>query len=208
MGVIVVGFAWSKAGTGILEWSLRVVFATTVVWAGFSAIAQLRRASGLETVAVGLSVAGRGRAQAPNTRVIEPILINFDQRADVVIRHPDLLERFLFVLSDALPALVVALIALLLANVVRTLRAGDPFTPANARRILTIALLLVGAGLVEGPIHGLLAWTQVNGTPAERLVDIGYSISVPQIGFGLLLAALAEIFRRGATMRADVDGLV
>ena len=90
----------------------------------------------------------------------------------------------------------------------RTLRDGDPFTPVNGRRILTISLLLIGAGLTEGPIRGLLAWTQVNGTPAEPLVDIGYSISIQQIGFGLLLAALAEIFRRGARMRADVDGLV
>lgn len=200
--------SWSKAGAGILEWSLRAVFATSIVWAVFSVISRLRRASGLETVTVGLSVAGRERAQAPNTRVIEPILINFDQRADIAIRHPDLLERFLFVVSDALPALVVALIALLLAQVARTLRAGDPFIPVNARRISTISLLLIGAGLTEGPIRGLLAWTQVNGTPAERLVDIGYSISVQQVGFGLLLAALAEIFRRGARMRADVDGLV
>ena len=42
---------------------------------------------------------------APNTRVIEPILINFDQRADVVIRHPGAFtaEQLEYVLDSLVP---------------------------------------------------------------------------------------------------------
>lgn len=71
----------------------------------------------------------------------------------VVLTDPTAGQQVLHLLPQALfTALAVAVVVLLL-GVARTVRAGDPFAPANRRRLLWVAgLVAVGGTVVQG--HG------------------------------------------------------
>ncbi|CAA9360050.1 MAG: hypothetical protein AVDCRST_MAG16-2981 [uncultured Frankineae bacterium] len=114
---------------------------------------------------------------------------------------------------DLLPGLVVlvlaAVAARLLLGVVRTLRLGDPFTVANARRLTALAALVVVGGLLLPVLQGIS-----HASVVEPLVaSDGSSTWVLEIelwpaSVGVLIAFLAEVFSRGARLREDVEGLV
>jgi hypothetical protein len=107
------------------------------------------------------------------------------------------------VLGVAAVPLNYAVLKRLLA-IVETVRAGDPFVPANAHRLQGIAWALLALqllGLVIGAIANSLS------TPARPLdLDAGFSIS----GWlaVLLTFLLARVFAEGALMRDDLDGTV
>jgi hypothetical protein len=91
-----------------------------------------------------------------------------------------------------------------LLAIVETVRAGDPFVPANAHRLQTIAwilLVLQLLGLVIGAIAKSLS------TPAHPVdIDAGFSIN----GWlaVLLTFLLARVFAEGTHMRQDLEGTV
>jgi hypothetical protein len=91
-----------------------------------------------------------------------------------------------------------------LLAIVRTVRAGDPFVAANARRLQTIAWTLLGLQLLSIVI-GAIAKTV--STPAHPLdLDAGFSIN----GWlaVLLTFLLARVFAEGTHMREDLEGTV
>lgn len=91
-----------------------------------------------------------------------------------------------------------------LLAIVRTVRAGDPFVTDNARRLQTIAWVLLGLNvlsIVIGAIAGTVS------TPAYPLhLDAGFSIN----GWlaVILTFVLARVFAEGAHMREDLEGTV
>jgi hypothetical protein len=91
-----------------------------------------------------------------------------------------------------------------LLAIVETVRLGDPFVAANARRLQAIAwalLVLQVLSVVIGAIAGSIS------TPAHPLdIDAGFSIS----GWlaVLLTFLLARVFAEGAHMRDDLEGTV
>ena len=91
-----------------------------------------------------------------------------------------------------------------LLAMVETVREGDPFVAANARRLQTIAwtlLLLQLLSLVNGAIARIVS------TPAHPIhIDAGFS---PAGWLGVLLTfLLARVFEQGALMRDDLEGTV
>lgn len=112
--------------------------------------------------------------------------------------------------------LVVALLAmllrmfLLLKRIVDTVGEGDPFVPDNATRLTQMAWLSLAVQIASLPITGLGIWIQKvaegAGTDGRIHVDGGL------VGNGLLLMLilfiLARVFRRGAEMRAELEGTV
>jgi hypothetical protein len=91
-----------------------------------------------------------------------------------------------------------------LLEIVKTVRAGDPFVAANADRLQAIAWVLLALNLL-GIVIGAIAKTL--STPAHPVnINAGFSIN----GWlaVLLTFLLARVFAKGAVMREDLEGTV
>jgi hypothetical protein len=91
-----------------------------------------------------------------------------------------------------------------LLAMVETVRAGDPFVPANAYRLQTIAWVLLALQVLSLVIS-LIGKTVSTAEHPLRL-DAGFSIS----GWlaVLLTFVLARVFAEGTSMRQDLEGTV
>jgi len=91
-----------------------------------------------------------------------------------------------------------------LLAMVETVRVGDPFVAANARRLQAIAWVLLALQLVGGVI-----WLigEAISTPAHP-IDLDTSFSVNGWLAVLLTFVLARVFAEGARMRDDLEGTV
>ncbi len=91
-----------------------------------------------------------------------------------------------------------------LVAMIETVRAGDPFVAANARRLQAIAWVLLTLQLISMLIGAIALGIS---TPAHPLhLDAGFSIA----GWLAVLLAfvLARIFAEGAAMRDELEGTV
>ena len=92
----------------------------------------------------------------------------------------------------------------LLRLMLRTVRAGEPFAEANARRLRAIGLLLLAVGVV-GPVLEYLVASML----LARIPISGLAITAPldartdAILGGLLLLVLSAVFARGAELERD-----
>ena len=91
-----------------------------------------------------------------------------------------------------------------LLAIVETVRAGDPFVAANARRLQTIAWTLLALQLISIVIGAI---TKAISTPA-RPIDIDAGFSVNGWLAVLFTFLLARVFAEGARMRDDLEGVV
>ena len=91
-----------------------------------------------------------------------------------------------------------------LLAMVETVRLGDPFVAANARRLQAIAWALLALQLLGGVI-----WLigEAISTPAHP-VNLDTSFSVNGWLAVLLTFVLARVFAEGAQMRDDLEGTV
>jgi hypothetical protein len=91
-----------------------------------------------------------------------------------------------------------------LLRIVDSVRAGDPFIIANATRLQTIAVTLLGIQLLH-----LVVGVVASRTRSEvQELDINWSFSITPWIAVLLLFVLARVFEHGARMRADLEGTV
>jgi hypothetical protein len=91
-----------------------------------------------------------------------------------------------------------------LRAIVDTVREGDPFVAANARRLQTIAWAYLGLELLHIAVGVVAAGSS---SPAQPL-DIHWRFSFTPWVAVLLLFVLARVFDHGARMRADLEGTV
>src|SRR5262245_35847958 len=111
--------------------------------------------------------------------------------------------RAVAVLGLAAIPLNYAVLKRLLA-MVETVRAGDPFVPANASRLQAIAWALLALQLLSLTIGAI---ANAVSTPAHPLhLDAGFSIN----GWlaVLLTFLLARVFAEGTHMREELEGTV
>jgi hypothetical protein len=111
--------------------------------------------------------------------------------------------RAVAVLGLAAIPLNYAVLKRLLA-IVETVRAGDPFVPANASRLQAIAWALLALQLLSIVIGAI---AKAVSTPAHPLsLDAGFSVN----GWlaVLLTFLLARVFAEGTLMREDLEGTV
>ncbi|WP_232492864.1 DUF2975 domain-containing protein [Novosphingobium kaempferiae] len=93
-----------------------------------------------------------------------------------------------------------------LLRIIDSVGLGDPFVPINATRLAAMAWLTLAIEALTFPIGGLALWIARAFPEGHSDLQVGFSMS------GLLLAVilfiLARVFRKGAEMRADLEGMV
>ena len=99
---------------------------------------------------------------------------------------------------------LLTLMLLMTARLVKTAET-DPFIENNARRLMQIGWLLLAMQIV-----GLTADMVISlfPKPVSDHVQAGFDLSPVGILAVLLIFVLAQIFRRGAQMRAELEGTV
>ncbi|KOX23626.1 DUF2975 domain-containing protein [Nocardiopsis sp. NRRL B-16309] len=144
----------------------------------------------------------------------QDVTVSDTGRMVIEFHDPTTLERFLLV-APGLLAVVAALVVMVAVHrMVRSLDRGEPFVTANVRRVFVIALTVVIGSMVVPMVaavceNALRARALESDEIAFSFVVFGEGGISPALLFtGFLLAALAEVFRRGARLRADVEGLV
>lgn len=108
--------------------------------------------------------------------------------------------RTLQLLGLVLVGLVHLILRRLLA-IVDSVRDGDPFVVANARRLQTIAWSLLGIELLRLAVTGIGTAVSIKSLGSNGF-SLGSWLAI------LLLFVLAGVFMRGARMRADLEGTV
>jgi len=86
-----------------------------------------------------------------------------------------------------------------LRAIVRTVRGGDPFVPANARRLTAIAWALLGIMILD-LAFGIMS--------AMLDTEMGWSFSLTGWVAILMLFVLARVFDHGTRLRDDIEGTV
>jgi hypothetical protein len=91
-----------------------------------------------------------------------------------------------------------------LLAIVETVRAGNPFVAANARRLQTMGWALLALQLLGMAIGAIVKAVSTPAHPVD--IDAGFSIN----GWlaVLLTFLLARVFAEGAVMRDDLEGTV
>lgn len=91
-----------------------------------------------------------------------------------------------------------------LLAMIQTVRAGDPFVPANAYRLHAIGWVLLGLQLLSLVIGGIGKAISTAEHPFH--LDAGFS---PMGWLAVLMAfVLARVFAEGALMREDLEGTI
>jgi hypothetical protein len=197
--------SWSGRDQGALEAVLGAALLIVVV---FGLVLPAARVVGVGTGSSVRVVELEEPASVPELPAGAGVTLLGTSEAELSFFDPDARERFLLELPVLLVAALAALVIVLLLRIARTLREGDPFVPANARRLTVIALTVL-AGAVLVPLSFAITTDLLQqDTAAEDVVAFSASLSALPILVGLLIAALAEFFRRGTKLREDTEGLV
>jgi hypothetical protein len=88
-----------------------------------------------------------------------------------------------------------------LRHISQTLVAGDPFHPANVRRLQVIAFALAGLELARYVVNPLLRVV----THGSRHFMVGGGVSLTTWFGVLVIVVLAEVFREGARLRGEAE---
>jgi hypothetical protein len=137
-----------------------------------------------------------------------PVTLQGTHQAEIALTHPDVQQRILLALPDIFNGALLILVLALLLRMARTLRDSDVFVPENARRLHVIAAAIVAMGILGPLVDTVTAHLLISGTPISPAVPFAYTVSAAPVLLGLLVAALAEVFRQGTRLRADTEGLV
>lgn len=137
-----------------------------------------------------------------------PVTLRGTHRAEIALAHPNVQQRILLALPDLFYGALLILVLALLLRMARTLRVSDVFVPENARRLQVIAAAIVAVGVLGPAVDAITTHLLISGTAVSPAVPFAYTVSAAPLLLGLLVAALAEVFRQGTRLREDTEGLV
>ncbi|MDR1077560.1 MAG: hypothetical protein LBL55_02630 [Propionibacteriaceae bacterium] len=138
--------------------------------------------------------------------------------------------RLAYAASSLLSGLTLVGVAIVVWRLARALRTGDPFRLSSSA-LTWAALIVVGGGILASVAadiaHGLASqdlfqvtgWSVTNALPTAEnptLADFGwpgpteFALTIPfwPLAAGLVLALLAGVFRYGAQLRRETEGLI
>ena len=127
----------------------------------------------------------------------------------LVVEDPSAAQYAWDLVPQVLLLVLLTAAAVLLLGVVRSLRVGDPFTSANARRLTALGVLVVVGGLLLPMLQGIGHRAIVEPlVPDGETTTWTFDLALWPASFGILIGFLAEVFARGVRLREDVEGLV
>ncbi len=91
-----------------------------------------------------------------------------------------------------------------LYRIIDTVAEGDPFVPANAKRLMAMGWISIVSHFLAIPLNAVAQWL---AHFSDRFV-INISLSFAGLLLALVLFILARVFREGARMREDLEGTV
>src|SRR5262249_18753127 len=104
-------------------------------------------------------------------------------------------------------ALLFLLLFRLIAKIVESAMLGDPFVGQNATRLNQIGCIFLAMELL-GWITGWVVDPLLQKLPPDTHLDLGFDFSPVGLLGILLVFVLAQVFRRGSEMRAELEGTV
>ncbi|HEX7744256.1 MAG TPA: DUF2975 domain-containing protein [Micromonosporaceae bacterium] len=139
---------------------------------------------------------------------LPPVELMQWQSMELTFLGPTWRDRLGFAGPELAAQAIILMVLWLLWRIVRTVPTADVFTPANARRIAGIGLAVaVGGSAVQ--LLGYAAHKDIVArSAAAGILDTAFSFSFLPLVIGAIVLLLAEVFRQGVQLRADVDGLV
>jgi len=93
-----------------------------------------------------------------------------------------------------------------LRRIVDTVGEGDPFVPANAKRLANMAWIMLAIQIAAVPLVAFI-W-HIEAQLEETRTEITANVDLSGLVLVLLLFILARVFRKGTEMRADLEGTV
>jgi hypothetical protein len=144
--------------------------------------------------------------------VVAPFLIfgRADIMAKVSVEGVEGLTANTFVGIGGLLLLIAAMAAcafLFLRHLLRIIDSvdkGDPFAPINASRLAAMAWLALAIEALGWPAGMIGVWIARSVKDAD--IDVGFSLT--GVLLAIVLFILARVFRKGAEMRAELEGTV
>ncbi|QNN54602.1 DUF2975 domain-containing protein [Nocardioides mesophilus] len=121
---------------------------------------------------------------------------------------PSLAQRLLWVSWRASAPLLAAGALWLVLLIVRSVREGDPFTEANARRFRLLAGVVAVGGTLISVLGAVLRRWLLDSSGASNIVARDWSISWVPVLAGLLIAVLAQVWGHGVAMRDELEDVV
>lgn len=133
----------------------------------------------------------------------------FGNSSGVEFWAPTFLQRWAWVAANAAPAVGMALIWLLLARIVRSVRRGEGFAKSTTRRILIVAAL-VGAGvpLVQVSQWLVARWLLATSSAGDVAELPPVKIAFWPVAVAAVLVVLAIAWLEAGRMRRELEGLV
>lgn len=117
--------------------------------------------------------------------------------------HAALLYIRVLMISSAPLAFIAERLFRALADVIGTLRRGEPFAAANAGRLRIIGWALLALQIVDAMLGLTIWWAK-----SEHMRVLDWTPSLTG-WLGVLVAfVLAQVFAQGAALRADLEGTI
>jgi Protein of unknown function (DUF2975) len=145
--------------------------------------------------------------------VVQGTAVHFTQ-ATMTVAHLSPVTTIMIGLGEVFAAATSAGIAYCIFLLARRLRVGQPFA-ASAARTLVVAGLILGIGsTASNVLHGIGQTTAFNVAYIAKYGDLTLGGSSTQLidfvplFFAGVLFALAGVFRYGASLQRETDGLV
>ncbi len=135
--------------------------------------------------------------------------LQVDSGSYEVLSDEDGRGTFLLALLPLMLAAGIVLYAVtMLTRVLNSLRDGDPFIRENADRMRRASLVVGVGGVAASGLMTLIAGWVIDhpdgvGFDPAFFPGVWYAVIV-----GIVLAVVAEVFRRGADIREDLEGVV
>jgi hypothetical protein len=199
---------WSRLDSRALEALLGAAFVITALTGVADPLLRILGIRDPDTTRV-VEVAPGAAAAVPGAPAGGgPVTLEALDEARLAFTDPSVAQRTLLELPTIAGGALALLVIYLLVRIVRTVHAGDPFVPANARRLGLIATTILVGALLGPAVTTIATGAAVWDTPVAALITPGVTIDAPLAVSGLLTAMLAEVFRRGTRLREDTEGLV